>query len=653
MLLVAYKNLNELMDRTGTGDAISPDWDYNGPQTVEFAKFYQQWSVYLTSMSQVFTYMLAIPGWLTKSLYSLTFAVENVYNNLFKLFGLFDYLSDDTSFLGKIYNGLQIVGAAIFVLLLMMKVTMSFLSSPVRYKDTLNHLILVTAVTAFLPQTIKWFTGLIGSDIQNVAKMGDEAGANGASSLSIKPIQNNVVDLYIVMSNNFDTQKLGYGDDGYLNPNKADPALNNINDSNITSLDFTSWYGATDKDTLKKLKEKGGNFKGAARLLSSKLSSADEGNVRIEKVKESWWNEFSNVFSPVYLRYKVNWLGLFAQQIILLILLVSMAVRFVKSAYSILITALIAPIVGYTSVESSEKFKELLNTIVGGIAGLMFEVIMLRVALIVLQNYSYTVFQVGKTTSTDFSTGLTYWEGVIAAFIVYAGVYFALVGGNNSIERWLGISTAQDGGSQLVGAGRSIYNTGSAAANAGTTAVLGKKNMDGSRQGGLVGAAKTGARAAKGIGKGVGQGVKKGTKGAISVAGGARGLADAMSKKSGGVGAKQTAANLGARGVASAKSSLKTGASNAAQPFKAAKANFDSSRDNMRNMASTRPSSGDSGSRPENPGGIGGNTSSSGGSAANHNSSAGIGKTNNSSQGVSKKDSPKKSSDGIGDQKKS
>ena len=76
-----------------------------------------------------------------------------------------------------------------------------------------------------------------------------------------------------------------------------------------------------------------------------------------------------NTFEAVYLRYKVNWIGMFMQYIILIILLMSMSIKFVKSVFDIIMEAVISPIQGYTSLSSSKKYKELLRTIGGAFAG--------------------------------------------------------------------------------------------------------------------------------------------------------------------------------------------------------------------------------------------------------------------------------------------
>ena len=137
---------------------MSPDWPYNESPTIETAKFYEQWSNYLSSIPQTFAYFLNLPGWITKALYSISIALENVYNNLFKLFGFFEYLDKNDTFVGQIFDGLQKLGIVVFVLLLVMFLAASFVTGLMKYKDVIAHFLLVTAVVGLLPQAIKEFS---------------------------------------------------------------------------------------------------------------------------------------------------------------------------------------------------------------------------------------------------------------------------------------------------------------------------------------------------------------------------------------------------------------------------------------------------------------------------------------------------------------
>ncbi|KXT83149.1 pLS20_p028 family conjugation system transmembrane protein [Streptococcus panodentis] len=598
-----YSSLADLISKAKDfKDDVSPTWPYNESPTKETAAFYEQWSNYLSSIPQVFAYFLNLPGWITKSLYSISMALENVYNNLFKLFGFFDYLDRNDTFVGQIFDGLQKLGVVVFVLLLILFIIANFITGLMKYKDVIGHFLLVTAVLAFLPQAIKEFSYVLAKDSQYISKMSDD-GESGFASLSVKPYEGNVVDLYVIIQKNFDVNVLGMDKRGFLNPpsdseNKV--RLNTIDDSNVMQTDYSAWYGGTDKTVLEQFEKDGdggdANFKGVAPILSSVLRSNEEGNVRIDNVKPGTWSELENVFSAVYPRYSVNWIGLIVQQIVLIALLISMSIRFVQSVFQVIVAGMVAPIVGYTSVENSEKFKELLQMIFGTITGVFFEVILLRVAMSVLRDFPGMVASSFTWLSSGgFSSNLSYWENVMASIIVYIGVYLSLISGNNAVERWLGVSPSQGRGGQMAGMAGAGLAAGGAASRAGRKMVKSAPGVAKRTARGVGTVAKKASQGARSAARGAGTAAKGIGAGAARVAGGAKGAVEGI-RQAGGVG--RAAANLGSHakaGVGSAYESVKSSVQSTAGGVKdsvksagqkvgdAAKSNYNAGRTGVAN----------------------------------------------------------------------
>ena len=562
-----YENLQDLFSKAppiragGVGDK----WTYNAPETQAGANFYVQWSNYLSSIPQVFAYFLYLPGWITKALYSISLSLETIYNNLFKLFGFFDYLEKNDTFIGQIFDGLQKLGIVVFVLLLIMFVTANFVTGLARYKDIISHFLLVTAVVGLLPQAIKQFSGFLARDAQTVRTMSDD-GKSGFTSLSLKPYEKNVVDLYVVIQNKFDINVLGMDSKGFLNPSET--KLNNLSDDNLLQTDFAAWYGGTDQEVLKEF-DNNSELKGVGHLLSSVLISNEPDNVRIAEVKPGFWSDLENVFSAVYLRYNVNWIGLIVQQIILIALLISMSIKFVQSVFQVIVAGMIAPIVGYTSVEHSDKFKELLQTIFGTITGIFFEVILLRVAMSILRDFpTILVKGISGLSEDGFSTGLGYWENIMASIIIYAGVYFALTSGNSAVERWLGVSPSQGGGSKLAGMAGAGMAAGAAASRSGMKMAKAAPGVAKKSARGVGTAARKAVGGAKGAARGAGAAVKGIGAGAARTVGGAKGAMEGI-KQAGGVG--KAAANLGSHakaGIDSAYDSAKNSVKGTAEGVK-------------------------------------------------------------------------------------
>ena len=134
-------------------------------------------------------------------------------------------------------------------------------------------------------------------------------------------------------------------------------------------------YGASNSDLLQEMENKHPGIKG---LFLHKLNANQTG---VETITEHRIIGQLNAFEHVYMRYRVNWIGMFMQYIILIVLLIAMSIKFVKSVFDILIEGLISPLQGYSSLSNSKKYKELLRTMGGALAGIFFEVVIMRVTL--------------------------------------------------------------------------------------------------------------------------------------------------------------------------------------------------------------------------------------------------------------------------------
>ena len=130
-----------------------------------------------------------------------------------------------------------------------------------------------------------------------------------------------------------------------------------------------------------------------------------------------------------------------------------MSIKLVKSVFDIVIEAMISPIQGYSSLSSSKKYKELLRTMGGALAGILFEVVIMRVTLEICRDLPTLSVSAVTKLSGGFFDGLNMWEQCLAASLVYIGIFFAAMQGVTMIERWLGISTGHsDTAQQLLGA---------------------------------------------------------------------------------------------------------------------------------------------------------------------------------------------------------
>lgn len=458
-----------------------------GENAEKMASFYKYWSNYLDPAPAFLSFLSYIPGGIAKALYSITSSLEHVFNNMFKLFGLFGYLGDTHTVIGQFFYWFQVIGTTLFTLILVASAITGVFTKPVKYKGVITNFLLVTMVTSVLPLALTSISSVIAQDAMSVQTVSSEApdGSKQYSSLAVQPMKNNVVDLKVLIDNDFSTELFPLDDYGYIKPPKeGSTPVNNITDSTdkrdtpdfATRIDFGATYGASNSaflgDMEKQYKKKFG-VEGIKGLFLHKLNANQDG---VESITEHKLVGQLNSFEPVYSRYKVNWIGMFMQYIILIVLLLAMSVKLVKSVFDIVIEAMISPLQGYTSLSNSKKYKELLRTIGGAFAGIFFEVVIMRVTLEICRDLPTLSVSAVTKLSGGFFDGLSMWEQCLAASLVYIGVFLAAMQGVSMIERWLGVSTGHsDTAQQLIGAmmAGQAFATGAGAVGSGALAMGG------------------------------------------------------------------------------------------------------------------------------------------------------------------------------------
>ena len=454
MFLLRYQTFSDLVSEIDTGGSWLTG-KINANDSPKFAEFYAYWGNYLEPTPAFLTYLMAIPGGIAKALYQITVTLEHVFNNMFKLFGLFGYLGDTNTVIGKFFYWFQVLGTTLFTLILVISAITGVFTKPIRYKGIITNFLLVTLVTAVLPFALTNISTAIAQDAMAIQTSSSDD-SSAYSSLAIQPMKNNVVDLKVLLENDFDQSLFPLDNYGYIKPvQEGSTAVNNITDSSdkrdtadfATKIDFTANFGASNDDLLDELNKK---YNGAKGLFLHKLNSSQDGvaTIKTHKVVDGL-----NAFESVYLRYKVNWIGMFSQYGILIVLLFSMALKLVKSIFDIIIEAMISPLQGYSSLSNSKKYKELLRTIGGAFAGIIFEVVIMRVTLEICRDLPTLSVSAVTKLSGGFFDGLNMWEQCLASMLVYLGVFLAAMQGVAMIERWLGVSTGHsDTAQQLIGA---------------------------------------------------------------------------------------------------------------------------------------------------------------------------------------------------------
>ena len=494
-------------------------WGGDKDKELLLASFYAQWDQYLHPTTGVFIAFGFIPEMLSKGIYSFSYAIEKAYLNMFKLFGMFDYISQSDSFVGQVYKWLQIVGISLFVLVTLIRLIMAMAGAPFRYREFFNHIILVTFSVTALPVFASKFGSAIAKDTVGLAYY-DITGSGQSVSLSVTPFRGNTVDLEMLYAMDFDADKLGYNEDTHFIA--GDKNWNTISDGNIWFTNFTETYGPTNKAMLQYYSGREGRVSSITKFVGVRedgsvdwgqqvkngiaLSNPITALLQTSKIfftgwkEESEWkdnqaqspyNGFSDVmrstlntiryadgkiayarvttsksgyflgfdntaFLPTYARYKVDWIALITQQIILLLLLIGLLVTTVRVIFKTLITVIISPLVSYAAVGNSMRILEVWQEVMTGIAAIWFQLLFVKVAQWFLITYSEVKLNLGsgasdvakKTLGGSFYDGLDPFQHAIATIAVYLGVYLAVSQGSKVLERWIGIDTNLSSGTK-------------------------------------------------------------------------------------------------------------------------------------------------------------------------------------------------------------
>lgn len=501
-----FANLKELTTywtaEHGFDKVYAPEkqvWKDNALSTQKTVDFYNQWSVYLHDVYPFMQMLYVIPASFVKLLFFISSSIEELFDKIFILFGLFNYLSDPNTWLGKFYFWGRFIGIAIFVTMVIARITLSFIGGSFKYKEFFNNLIIISFALNVLPTALIASGNIISHATTTLRTHSASKEPKAKQSLSLQPVKSNIVDLFYLIDEDFDVKKLQYNvDTGYVQKDASD--LNDISDRNLQYTKLEDFIGAPTEEMLnfyiykdddkKEKRTSSDAYYGVATLLTSikkqgeKRNGKDHYVIAGVEISSMFGMDFS-IFTPVYPRYKVDYLAIFIQQIMLIVLMVGLLISMLQTVFKVLLSSVVAPFVAYTSVEDSTKFMELLQSIFSGIAGIFFEIAILQFSLWFLK-HAQTV-AIGKATLLS---NLGWFSKVVMIIILYIATYLGAMQGSSAIKSWLGVSTgAKSGVMTALGAGFGAYQ----GAKMGTNAVLGRKNyMTGKRHGGLVGATKKG-----------------------------------------------------------------------------------------------------------------------------------------------------------------
>lgn len=410
-------------------------------------QFYIKWHDYLNGEMTIFHW---IAGWIQNvavhAAYDVTSTFEEVFKAMFSLLGWDGTLSSSGSPLHTLYLIMQTIGWALLGLAVIVLVLQS-ISHSVKWGKVLPNVVLVGLTLSVLPILMRTTGNSFGAISQNAVSEVSSAKTNSKSSsmteaLAVQPFKNNVFDVA-------DEIRRGWKD----NPDNVNFAkVNHVNKGrDVKNLDMSQVFdykGKTAKALGLEDKKLWGSSDSKKALDVTKYHLIDESGAGSTgagySIEKNDYLGFGTANDYSYSRYKVNWIGLLGQSLILAFVLAAASVRVVKDVVELTGMNLIAPVLAYQSVRSSKKLRDLINSIMGLYLSFVLIMIMIKVFFIFVQ-VAPTMSAITKMHSIPRS---------LATVAIYLGGAYGLFAGVSYYERVTGVSQgfSQEGGQAFAGA---------------------------------------------------------------------------------------------------------------------------------------------------------------------------------------------------------
>ncbi|QBO37390.1 hypothetical protein EQG49_13385 [Periweissella cryptocerci] len=460
--------------------------------------FYEQWNGYLNFSSGFFSIFRKLLGILAIGLWELVSAIESAFNALFKLTGFTD-ITQITEF-NSWYSYFWAFGLVLGLFILVMMIAFSVFGKPLKYKSILQNLVIGCLVCTVLPTTVNSVISAVGTDAVNFSKSG--------SSLADQVVLQNVTDMVVVAGNNWKV----YDNGNLISPDLIDGQVAIQPDQN---LETNNKAGVTDSSDVLALLQQSGDLisnsgdNNMVGMINKKHDSAGapfanayKAGMGAIKNPTTMTNEgtmkFTKIFDSYYPRYKINWIGIYAQLIIFAVFFVSMGIRLVKSLFNIVVIEIVAPIALFLDTRDNRHLKEITTQILGAIASIWGEILVIR---ILNQFFSVAPGMIAGQANLGIIGNL------FVTIMLYAGGILAAFQGVSYIEKLTGVSQSQ--GESLAGtmAGAGLLMRGGGSVMTATSSIANSVSRGASNIakgiGGAFQAAKSPGQTAKAVAGGI------------------------------------------------------------------------------------------------------------------------------------------------------
>ena len=378
--------------------------------------------------NNILSYIFRQLGWLLVSgLYWLVSAVEKAVWDVTGLFSDFWQNGDAQSIVGRV----RFLAAALLILVICYIAWQAF-NDKVKWAEIGQNLLLGILVILCLPTLMTYTMSLTRSAMTYIK------GSSSASSITSSLVTSNIIDVCGydtpgTFAANGDVHPSGkvFGGDGI--------SINDLIEPKNMSNEWEDIYSHyLDNGVVKE------------------VNKAEPWGIKIE------------ILSTQYYRYKVNWFAIFANLLISAVAYIFTGIKLARLLYELVINQALAEACAFLDIQNGQRLKKCLQTILSTFLTLCGVYL------------CFSFYVVGQAYLAAKVTEL------LPRLIIMLAMAWALIDGPNLFEKIVGVDAGLNDGV------RTMYGVRAAAGMARSVGrgIVGTRMMDGTRQGGLVGAAK-------------------------------------------------------------------------------------------------------------------------------------------------------------------
>ena len=402
--------------------------DMDNPEILHLLNNYSDYTFITNPIMGAF---FTLFGFLVKVLYYASSALEEIFDKIFLVFG---FMGDSGLFSGIHLVFLTIGGICLLGSILYLGY-MYVLGYKVDIKNVVRNIVLTVVIFGLIPAITSTVGSVVGDSNRQIQAASSSGGtSNGQDKMSLQPLKANIHDFLWIKAKGFPDWE-----DSPEHIQLTDKKIPRLNLGEIIPND-NKWYdnfinlsaGDGDKDKLFQ-------YEGSEDVTGENTKFTDYHKIpksAIQNLENGW------------MRYKVYFLPLLLQQVLLICLFGFTFLKLVRLGTEMIVIQQYVPVIAFSDIHDGSKIKAVFQTVINSVIVMILICANLRIFLIISQAVNVYLSSLG---GDQMIKNLTYTFFQI-------GIFLAIVSGVGIVERLFGISTNMK--SEALGAGVGVAVAG-------------------------------------------------------------------------------------------------------------------------------------------------------------------------------------------------